>query len=58
VVSIGHYNGSTWSTTPMPSTINHLSSGVALAPGHVWFAGDSVKENGDEVPVVLSTSNG
>jgi len=58
VVSIGHYNGSSWSTTPTPTTISHLSSATAFAPGHVWFAGDSVEENGDEVPVVLSTSNG
>jgi hypothetical protein len=58
IVSLGHYNGTTWSTTATPSTFNAFSGGAALAPGHVWFAGISYLSNGDEVPAVLSTSNG
>ena len=58
VVSLGHYNGSTWSTTPTPSGVLALDDATASAPGHVWFAGVADESNGDEVPVVLSTSNG
>lgn len=58
IVSLGHYNGSAWSTAPTPSTFNAFSGGAALAPGHVWFVGISYLSNGDEVPAVLATSNG
>ncbi len=57
IVSLGHYNGSAWSTTPTLSTFNAFSGAAALA-GHVWFAGISYLSNGDEVPAILSTSNG
>ncbi len=58
IVSLGHYNGSAWSTTPTLSGINELYGGAALSPGRAWFAGISYESNGDEVPAVLSTSNG
>jgi len=58
IVSVGHYNGSAWSTTPTPSGINELYGAAVLSPGRAWFAGISYKSNGDEVPAVLSTSNG
>jgi hypothetical protein len=58
VVSIAHFNGSTWTTQPMPSAVLALYGGAAFAPGHVWFAGISALNNGDEVPLVVSTTNG
>ena len=59
VVSIGHYGGSGWTTTPVPSGFDAPSGGgVGVAPGHIWFAGTAYQSNGDEVPAVLSTSNG
>ena len=58
VVSLGHYNGSTWSTTPTPSAVLSLTGAAASAPGHVWLVGVSALSNGDEVPLALSTSNG
>ncbi|MGO9752083.1 MAG: hypothetical protein ACLP8S_04135 [Solirubrobacteraceae bacterium] len=58
IVSLGHYNGSAWSTTTAPSGINELYGSAALPPGRAWFAGISYESNGEELPAVLSTSNG
>ena len=55
---IMHYNGSTWSTAPIPSGISTLTGAASLAAGHVWFAGDYVTSADVTEPAVLSTSGG
>lgn len=56
--SIGHFNGSSWSTTPTPKGVGTLLGGTALGPHDVWFSGLGYPPNGDEVPLVLSTTGG
>jgi hypothetical protein len=58
IVSIGHYNGSGWTTSPTPSSVNEIEGAAAVAPRHVWFVGYSFKPGTTEVPVVLSTTSG
>jgi hypothetical protein len=58
VVSVTHYNGSSWSTAPIPAGISGLAGAASSGPGNVWFAGDNVTSSGVTEPVVLSTSNG
>jgi len=58
IVSLAHYDGSSWSTTATPSGIDEFNGGAALTPGSIWFAGIAYKSNGDEVPAVLSTTDG
>src|ERR1035437_10441830 len=55
---IMHYNGSTWSTAPIPSGISPLTGTASLAAGHVWFTGDYVTSADVTEPAVLSTSGG
>ena len=59
VVAIAHYNGSSWTTAPVPAGFDTpTGGGASLTPGHVWFAGAAYLSNGDEVPAVLNTTNG
>jgi hypothetical protein len=58
VVSLTHYNGSTWSSTPIPSGISTLTGAASLAPGHIWFTGDYVTSADVTEPAILSTSGG
>jgi hypothetical protein len=58
VVSLTHYNGTTWSSAPIPSGISTLTGGGSLTSGHVWFTGDYVTSAGVTEPAVLSTSGG
>ena len=40
VVAIAHYNGSSWTTAPVPAGFDTPTGGAAgLTPGRVWFAG-------------------
>jgi hypothetical protein len=58
VVSLTHYNGSNWSTAPIPSGVSTLTGAASLAGGHVWFTGDYVTSADVTGPAVLSTSGG
>jgi len=58
VVSVTHYNGSSWSVAPIPAGISGLADAASSGPGNVWFAGDNVTSSDVTEPVVLSTSNG
>src|ERR1022692_828390 len=58
VVSLTHYNVSTWSPAPIPSGISTLTGAASLTAGHVWFTGDYVTSAGVTEPAVLSTGSG
>lgn len=58
VVSLTHFNGSTWTATPIPTGISALTGSASLASGHVWFTGDYVTSADVTEPAVLSTSGG
>lgn len=56
--SLSHFNGSSWSTTPTPKGVGTLLGGTSSSPHDVWFSGLGYPPNGDQVPLVLSTTNG
>lgn len=58
IVSIGHFNGSKWTTTATPGTASGYDGAATAGPGHVWFAGYYYKPGTTEVPMVLSTATG
>lgn len=58
IVTLGHDNGTAWTTTPTPSGVSEIEAAAAVAPGHVWFAGYSYQPGTTEVPVMLSTTTG
>lgn len=58
IVSIGHFNGSAWSTTATPSSFNGVEGAASLTPGQIWFAGYFYKPGTTEVAAMLSTANG
>jgi hypothetical protein len=58
VVDLTHYNGSSWTSTAIPSGINALTGHAVVAPGHIWFGGYYYPSNAVTAPAVLSTSAG
>jgi hypothetical protein len=58
VVSLTHYNGTSWTSTPIPAGVNALTGHAVLAPSDIWFAGYYYPPNADTAPAVLSTSSG
>jgi hypothetical protein len=58
VVSLTHYNGTSWTSTPIPAGVSALTGHAALSPGHIWFAGDYVTSSDVTEPAVASTSAG
>ena len=58
VVSLTHYNGSTWTSTSIPSGVNALTGHAVLAPGRIWFGGYYYAANAVTAPAILSTSAG
>jgi hypothetical protein len=57
-VSLAHYNGTSWTSTPLPAGVNALTGHAVLSPGHIWFAGYYYPSNAVTAPAVLSTTAG
>jgi hypothetical protein len=55
---MAHYNGTSWTTTSLPSGVNVLTAHAVSSPGHVWFAGCYYPTNAVTAPAVLSTTSG
>ena len=58
VVSLTHYNGTSWTSSSIPAGVNALTGHAVLAPGHIWFSGYYYPSNAVTAPAVLSTSSG
>jgi hypothetical protein len=58
VVSLTHYNGTSWTSTPIPSGSNAFTGHAALSPGDIWFAGYYYPSNGLTEPAVIRTTSG
>jgi hypothetical protein len=58
VVSLTHYNGSSWTSAAIPSGISALTGHAVLAPGRVWFSGYYYPSNAVTAPAMLGTSAG
>jgi len=58
VVSLTHYNGSSWTSTPDPAGVNALTGHAVTSPGHVWFGGYYYPSSAVTAPAVLSTTSG
>ena len=58
VVSLTHYNGTSWTSSAIPSGVNSLTGHAVLSGGHVWFGGYYYPSNAVTAPAVLSTSSG
>jgi len=58
VVSVTHYNGSTWTSTPVPAGVNALTGHAVVSPGDVWFGGYYYPSSAVTAPAVLSTTSG
>ena len=61
-----HFNGTTWTSMPIPSTAGLTPAGqmlpapdaaAAVDPGSVWFVGNTFTATG-ELPYAMGTSNG
>jgi hypothetical protein len=55
---LAHYNGTSWTTSSLPSGVNVLTTHAAVSPGHIWFAGYYYPSNAVTAPAVLSTTSG
>jgi len=58
VVSLTHYNGTSWTSSSLPAGVNALTGHAVLSPGHIWFSGYYYPSNAVTAPAVLSTSSG
>jgi hypothetical protein len=58
VVSLTHYNGSSWTSMSNPAGVNALTGHAVLSPGDIWFSGYYYPSNAVTAPAVLSTSSG
>ncbi|HXW46484.1 MAG TPA: hypothetical protein VEL03_16970 [Streptosporangiaceae bacterium] len=58
VGQLANYNGTSWTTTAVPSGINVVTTHAVVSPGYVWFAGYYYPENAVTAPAVLSTASG
>ena len=38
VVSLTHYNGTSWASTPNPAGVNALTGHAVLSPSDIWFS--------------------
>jgi hypothetical protein len=56
--SLAHYNGTSWTTTSLPSGVNALTGQAVLSSGDVWFSGYYYPSNAVTAPAVLSTTSG
>jgi hypothetical protein len=55
---LAHYNGTSWTTSSLPSGVNVLTTHAVVSPGHIWFAGYYYPSNAVTAPAVLSTTSG
>ena len=58
VVSLTHYNGTSWTSTPDPAGVNALTGHAVLSPSDIWFSGYFYPSNAVTAPAVLSTTAG
>jgi hypothetical protein len=58
VVSLTHYNGTSWTSTSIPAGVNALTGHAALSPSDVWFSGYYYPSSAVTAPAVLSTTTG
>jgi hypothetical protein len=58
VVSLTHYNGTSWTSASIPSGINVLTGHAVLSPGDIWFSGYYYASSAVDAPAVLSTTSG
>jgi hypothetical protein len=58
VVSLTHYNGTSWASTSIPAGVNALTGHAVLSPGDIWFAGYYYPSNAVTAPATLSTASG
>ncbi len=56
--SLTHYNGTSWTSTPLPAGVNALTSHAVISPGNIWLAGYYYPSNAVTAPAVLSTTSG
>jgi hypothetical protein len=58
VVSLTHFNGTSWASTPIPAGVNALTGHAVLPTGQIWFSGYYYPSNAVTAPAVLSTPSG
>ena len=58
VVSLTHFNGTSWASTPIPAGVNALTGHAVLSTGQIWFSGYYYPSNAVTAPAVLSTPSG
>ena len=67
VTTLDNFNGTTWTSVPVPSTAALTPAGQMLAepvaataagPGTVWFVGEAITATGGLLPYAMGTSNG
>jgi hypothetical protein len=58
VVSLTHYNGTSWTSTAIPSGTNAFTGHAILSPGDIWFSGYYYPSNAVTAPAVVSTTSG
>ena len=58
VVSLTHYNGTSWTSASDPAGVNALTGHAVLSPGDIWFSGYYYPSNAVTAPAVLSTTAG
>ena len=65
--TLDNFNGTTWTSVPVPATTGLTPAGQTLAspdaaaaagPGTVWFVGNTFTAAGGELPYALGTSTG
>jgi hypothetical protein len=52
--AVAHYNGSTWTTSAIPSGIDVFSGAAAVPGGRLWIAGAYYPSNAVTAPAILS----
>jgi hypothetical protein len=58
VVSLTHYNGTSWTSASDPAGVNALTGHAVLSPSDIWFSGYYYPSNAVTAPAVLSTTAG
>ncbi len=58
VVSLTHYNGTSWTSASDPAGVNAMTGHAVLSPSDIWFSGYYYPSNAVTAPAVLSTTSG
>ena len=67
VTTLDNFNGTTWTSIPVPSPaaltpadqmLAEPDAATAVGPGTVWFVGEAITSTGGELPYAMGTSNG